>query len=157
MDYGLSAYIGYLLSQKPGFSIVACGYVQSSMMDKFTFTNNLSFRSKAKKFLQRLSYISILHFVLIFLTIFCCITITTEKYRKDSGEVKCVVYSQDGKPSDRGWFVFFTIGRLWMFKWGSESISLDLASVFCVAKTQWTFRRLQLAPSLRMWLMKALK
>jgi len=103
MNDGLSAYVGFLLASKDGYSLAACGFVQASFTEKFTFSNVLSFRSKSKKFLSRLSYLWVCHFLLLALTIFSCVTLHSEQFRSDTGKSRCVVYSQDGEPNDRGY------------------------------------------------------
>jgi hypothetical protein len=103
MNDGAAAYVGYLLSEKKGFSMVACGFVQADLFEKFTFANNLSFRSSAKKFLSRLSYLWITHFLLLALTVFSSVTLQSDTFRFDSGYLRCIIYGQDGEPNDRGW------------------------------------------------------
>lgn len=78
MNSGLGAFIGWLLSQPSGYSIAACGFVHSSTLEKFNFTSDLSFRSTCKKFLSRVSYLFVLHFVTIILSIFSSTTVTSQ-------------------------------------------------------------------------------
>ncbi|KAI8913346.1 hypothetical protein EDD86DRAFT_187862 [Gorgonomyces haynaldii] len=100
---GLGHFVGYLLTRPDGFSLTACGYVQSSFLEKLQFADKLSFRSTVRKFLQRVSYIFIFHNIVLILTIFCSTALTVTPNREDRGVASCIIYGQQGKPTDRGW------------------------------------------------------
>ena len=99
----LAAYFGYQLSQKHGYTLIICGFIQGSILSKIQFSNLLNFRSKYKKTVSRASLVWMIHLFMLILTFFSstAITITTTRY--DSGKLLCVEYGQDGVPVDRGW------------------------------------------------------
>jgi hypothetical protein len=99
----LAAYFGYLLASKKGYSIVVCGFVQSSVFDKITFGSKLSFRSIARKPLTRLGVLVAIHTSLLLMTMFAPTQISTNTFRIDSGTLSCLEFEQDLDPFDRGW------------------------------------------------------
>jgi hypothetical protein len=99
----LAAYFGYLLASKSGYSIVVCGFLQSSVFDKVTFGSKLSFRSIARKPLTRLGVLVALHTSLLLMTMFAPTQISTNTFRIDSGTLSCLEFEQDLDPFDRGW------------------------------------------------------
>ena len=103
LDSGAAAYLGYLLSKKNGYSLAACGFLQAGLLEKFSFSNNLSHRSSLKRPLSIVSFIWIIHALLLILTIFSTTTLVTSTYTFDSGSLSCVVYGQEGEPYDRLW------------------------------------------------------
>ena len=66
----MAALVGYMLTRDGGYSIAACGFCHSDMFAKLFFAGKLGFRSTAKKFLERLSYIWLVHLLLLILTVF---------------------------------------------------------------------------------------
>lgn len=111
MDSGLGAYFGWLLSQPEGYSIAACGFVHSSTIEKFNFTSDLSFRSTCKKLLSRMSYLFVLHYATLVLSIFSSTSVTSKvkdgirnykAVRYKHGSLTCLIYGQNGDIFDRG-------------------------------------------------------
>jgi len=102
LDEGFGAFVGYLLSRKEGFSIVACGFVQSNFSDKITFANRLSFRSTAKPLLSKASFIWIFHALNFIFAIIASTSISAESSQIDGTNLMCIEYGQDGMAFNRG-------------------------------------------------------
>lgn len=100
--YGTGAVIGYMLASKKGFSLAACGFAQTNLIDKFSFASRLSYRSISRKPLTYISYIWIIHTILIFFSVFATINIGFDSANVDSGTLSCLVFDQIGEPVDRG-------------------------------------------------------
>jgi hypothetical protein len=120
MDAGLGAFVGYLISAPHGYSLAACGFVQSSTFQKFSFCNRLAFKSKCKKFLSRLSYVWILHLALIIISIPASITVHADQLLVEKGVVSCMVYGQAGEQYDRGWPNLFAAMGVGEYAFGSS-------------------------------------
>ncbi|KAI8895887.1 hypothetical protein BC833DRAFT_542016 [Globomyces pollinis-pini] len=103
LNHGESAFFGYLLTQKDGFSLSVLGYSHSGIFEKFHFAEKLSIRSKARKLLSRMSYISMYHYLTVFLSIFASTGISSEPYYESKGTLNCLEYGQDNVQVDRGW------------------------------------------------------
>ena len=102
LDEGFGAFVGYLLSRKEGFSIAACGFVQSSFSDKITFANRLSFRSSAKPLLSKASFIWIFHALNFIFAILASTSISAVNSQIDGTNLMCIEYGQDGLAFNRG-------------------------------------------------------
>lgn len=98
----LSAIVGYFLNAKEGYSIAACGFIQSGFGEKMSFPNRLSFRSTAKPFLTRVSLFYLYHTLMLLLSMMASTGIETYSSRIDSGALMCIQYTQDLEPFDRG-------------------------------------------------------
>lgn len=120
LSNGLTAYFGYQLSQKHGYSLIVCGFIQSGLFAKIQFSGLLNFRSKYKKVISRASMLWLVHILMLILTFFCstAIKITTTRY--DSGKLLCVTYGQQGVPIDRGWPTIETQAGAAEFIFGSS-------------------------------------
>ena len=81
LDSGAAALVGYLLTRKQGYSIAACGFCHADMFEKLFFAGKLSFRSTAKKFLNRMSLIWLLHMILLIFTVFSLTGVSTDHTR----------------------------------------------------------------------------
>ena len=103
MSKGLAAYFAYELTQKRGYSLIVCGFIQAGLFAKIQFSGLLNFRSKYKKVVSRASILWLVHVLFLILTFFASTAITIETTRYDSGTLLCVEYGQDGSPVDRGW------------------------------------------------------
>ena len=102
LQNSLAAYFGYLLSAKKGYSIVVCGFIQSSVFEKITFGSKLSFRSIARKPLTRIGGLIAIHTALLLATMFAPTQISTNTFRIDKGTLSCLQYEQLGEYFDRG-------------------------------------------------------
>jgi len=103
LNRSLAAYFGYQLSQKHGYTLIVCGFIQGGIFSKIQFSNLLNFRSKYKKTVSRASMVWLAHFCMLILTFFSSTAITISTTRYDSGTLLCVEFGQDGEPVDRGW------------------------------------------------------
>lgn len=103
LNDSLSAFLGYLLSRKEGFSIAVCGFNQASLLGKIQFPNLLSFRSTAKPLLSKLSLLWLAHLGMIILNLVASTGIQANGSRIDKGALMCLSYSQGYLyPTDRG-------------------------------------------------------
>lgn len=123
-DYALSkslaSYFAYQLSQKHGYSLIVCGFIQSGLFAKIQFSGLLNFRSKYKKILSRVSILWLVHTLMLIVTFFCSTAIKLHTTRKDEGHLLCVSYDQEGEPVDRGWPTLETGAGVAEFIFGSS-------------------------------------
>ncbi|KAJ3321812.1 hypothetical protein HDV06_003814 [Boothiomyces sp. JEL0866] len=103
MVSGAAAYVGYLITKSEGYSLAACGFVQSSVFEKFSFATKLSYRSTSRNFLTRLSYLWMIQSVSIVLPLYSASTLSSSDYREYAGSLGCVQYEETGTPYDREW------------------------------------------------------
>ncbi|KAJ3324754.1 hypothetical protein HDV06_006012 [Boothiomyces sp. JEL0866] len=103
MMSGASAYVGYLITRPQGYSLAACGFIQSDLFSKFFFASKLSFRSPSRTFLSRLSYLWVIQTLTLVLPLFSASTIAASNYYVYSGTLGCLIYTQNGQPYDRYW------------------------------------------------------
>lgn len=89
MDFALNdcmgVFVGWLLVQVEGYSIVACGYVHADTMQKMSFPSKLSFRSTAKPFLTKAALVHTFHTFWVLLTFVGATGIETFHSRINSG------------------------------------------------------------------------
>ena len=130
LSRALAAYFGYNLSQKHGYSLIVCGFIQSSMFAKIQFSSLLNFRSKYKKVVSRASMTWALHLAMLVLTFFSSTSISISTTRYDSGTLLCVEFGQEGAPVDRGWPTIETESGVAEFIFGSSINSEVLSSQY---------------------------
>ncbi|KAI8914363.1 hypothetical protein EDD86DRAFT_199167 [Gorgonomyces haynaldii] len=102
LNDGMAHYIGYLISKKKGYSIAAAGFIQSDLFKKISFAARLSFRSPCRKMLYQLSWVWMGHMAIVILTVFASVGMHTEDLRSRVGTRSCLIYTENGSPTDRG-------------------------------------------------------
>lgn len=100
MDESLAAVAGLLMSRR-GLSMAVCGFAQSSSVKKFFFASQLSFNSKVRVVLNRISYFWLVMELCKILTAVVASSISGSLIRVDVSKIGCVVFSQTGIPKDR--------------------------------------------------------
>ncbi|KAI9356228.1 hypothetical protein DFJ73DRAFT_641146 [Zopfochytrium polystomum] len=105
LKHGASVIFGYALSSKRGFSLAACGFLQTSSFKKSRFAQSLSLTSPSRKLLQRISVVWVAVELLKLITPFCAIALYAESHGAFNDFSDCVYFVQDKRfiPVDRQW------------------------------------------------------
>jgi hypothetical protein len=103
MKTGASAYFAAKLSDKKGYSLAACAFIQSNILGKLTLGSNLSFKSKVKKLMNRLGILWGIHTLSPIFAILAATQIHSATLRIEEGSLSCLIYHADGALADRKW------------------------------------------------------
>ncbi|KAJ3239908.1 hypothetical protein HDU78_002566 [Chytriomyces hyalinus] len=92
MDISASIVIAALLTQKKGYSMAACGFMQSSPIHRVQYTSQLSLNSPCRKLLQRVSYLWVLGEALKLLSPLGATGVVSSTVRTHADAVNCIVF-----------------------------------------------------------------
>ncbi|KAJ3071646.1 hypothetical protein HDU98_005005 [Podochytrium sp. JEL0797] len=122
LEEAASCVFGYLLSQKRGFSLAVCGYLQTPSFGKLGFSQTLSLTSPSRKILTRISFIWIVIEILKLFTPFSAIALNSQQYATFNDVSDCAYYLQDPEigPVDRKWPNLDTEGGVGEYVFGSS-------------------------------------
>ncbi|KAJ3071644.1 hypothetical protein HDU98_005003 [Podochytrium sp. JEL0797] len=122
LEEAASCVFGYLLSQKKGFSLAVCGYLQTPSFGKLGFSQTLSLTSPSRKILTRISFIWIAIEVLKLFTPFSAIALNSQQYATFNDMSDCAYFVQDPKtgPVDREWPTLDTESGVGEYVFGSS-------------------------------------
>lgn len=100
LEEAFAAVAGYLLTRH-GLSMVVCGFAQANSIKKFTFGRQLSYNSKVRGFLTRISYLWVLMEICKIISTVIASALSAELIRVDVSKIGCVTFGQTGFPKDR--------------------------------------------------------
>ncbi|KAJ3201784.1 hypothetical protein HDU82_007877 [Entophlyctis luteolus] len=105
LEEAASCIFGYLLCQKSGFSLAACGFLQTPSFAKLPFSQTLSLTSPSRKILARISIIWIIAEFLKLITPFSAISLNSVLWSEYNDVSSCAYFAQDNTigPVDRMW------------------------------------------------------
>ncbi|KAI9356227.1 hypothetical protein DFJ73DRAFT_823457 [Zopfochytrium polystomum] len=105
LKHGASAVFGCALASKKGFSLAACGFLQTPSLRKYKFAQSLSLTSPSRRILERISFIWIAVELLKLITPFCAIALYAKSQGSFNDMSDCVYFVQDDRfvPVDRKW------------------------------------------------------
>ncbi|KAJ3273632.1 hypothetical protein HDV01_004241 [Terramyces sp. JEL0728] len=95
LNEAISAYFGYCLTRKTGYSLAVCGYTQAKISHKHKFAKELSQNSACRQTLIRLRWFWLVLELLTIVTPIVSVSISAEVLYTDD------VYTQYGYPEDR--------------------------------------------------------
>ncbi|TPX30873.1 hypothetical protein SmJEL517_g05674 [Synchytrium microbalum] len=101
LNDGASAYFGYLLVSKRGFSYVICGFAQAPPFRKWGFANQLSLNSSCRGLLARISLLWMLAEMLKLMTPISATSLWGVSQRVDQGNIDCILFKEQNNPVDR--------------------------------------------------------
>ncbi|KAJ3326831.1 hypothetical protein HDU76_012615 [Blyttiomyces sp. JEL0837] len=92
MDLAASIFIGGLLAAKYGYSMAACGFIQTAPILRVSFTNQLSLNSLCRKNLERFSYLWIIAECIKVMTVIAATGVLFGLVRDIAAPVNCIVF-----------------------------------------------------------------
>ncbi|KAJ3256560.1 hypothetical protein HK103_005303 [Boothiomyces macroporosus] len=101
LNCAISAYFGYCLTRKTGYSLAVCGYTQAKISHKHQFAKELSQNSACRQILLRLRWFWLVLELLTVITPIVAVSMTADVLYMDDGYGNCLVYTQYGFPEDR--------------------------------------------------------
>ncbi|KAJ3326830.1 hypothetical protein HDU76_012614 [Blyttiomyces sp. JEL0837] len=118
MDFAASIYLGSLLTAKYGYSMVSCGFIQTSPIMRVSFTNQLSLNSLCRKTLERVAYFWVVTEIVKGLTVIAATAMQISLVRDVGSPVNCILFDTS-KLSDRTYPTFVSSAGAAELIWGT--------------------------------------
>ncbi|KAI8609527.1 hypothetical protein BC830DRAFT_1069800 [Chytriomyces sp. MP71] len=93
MDIGASIVLAALITSKQGYSMAACGFMQTAPIYRLPYTSQLSLNSPCRKYLQRVSYLWVLAEALKLLSPIGATGVVSATVRANADNVGCIVFN----------------------------------------------------------------
>ncbi|KAI8621022.1 hypothetical protein BC830DRAFT_1058694 [Chytriomyces sp. MP71] len=97
LDLGVAIFISMLMTNRSGYGLVSCGFIQAKPLERLQYAQSLSLNSTCRKTLERVAYLWILLELLKALSPFAATDVFNMPIRTLSGSVNCIVF--DANPS----------------------------------------------------------
>ncbi|KAJ3224580.1 hypothetical protein HDU81_008460 [Chytriomyces hyalinus] len=92
LDFGVSIFLSMLMTNKSGYGMCACGFIQEHSMKRLKYAQSLSLNSTCRKTLERTSYLWLLLEVTKTLTPIAATAVIHSEMKALSDDVNCIVF-----------------------------------------------------------------
>ncbi|TPX71570.1 hypothetical protein CcCBS67573_g06165 [Chytriomyces confervae] len=92
LDFGVSIFLSMLMTNKSGYGMCACGFVQEHSIKRLKYAQSLSLNSTCRKTLERTSYLWLLLEVTKTLTPIAATAVIHSEIKALSDDVNCIVF-----------------------------------------------------------------
>ncbi|KAI8844110.1 hypothetical protein BJ741DRAFT_527874 [Chytriomyces cf. hyalinus JEL632] len=92
LDFGVSIFLSMLMTNKSGYGMCACGFVQEHSIKRLKYAQSLSLNSTCRKTLERTSYLWLLLEVTKTLTPIAATAVIHSEMKALSDDVNCIVF-----------------------------------------------------------------
>ncbi|ORY52424.1 hypothetical protein BCR33DRAFT_317577 [Rhizoclosmatium globosum] len=95
LDFGVAIFISMLMTNKSGYGMSACGFIQVSPIKRLKYAQSLSLNSPCRKTLERASYMWILLEATKILSPIAATGVVSSTVRSLAGTVSCIGFKSD--------------------------------------------------------------
>ncbi|KAJ3414980.1 hypothetical protein HDV05_005811 [Chytridiales sp. JEL 0842] len=103
VDHAVTIYFGGRYTEKKGYSLAACFFMQQNPLMRFSFTQKLSLNSPCRVFLQRVSLVFLILEAVNLLGPIGASGVIGSAVRDVSSPIDCILFDQPEKPLNRGY------------------------------------------------------